>query len=158
MLEEAYVLLETNEAEKRIEVVRQSFAFGSEEAKKAKQNQKALFDLARTHDYKVYCNGTLVLEPTIDRKKAKYHKLKEDLEELSKKWDERDKRLAEIKQKDLLELTEEEIVLLAESRVHGIHFTINGRPALGTPTTFEGEYEKIKMAIERRKSGNRSMH
>ena len=156
MLEEAYVLLETNEAEKRIEVVRQSFAFGSEEAKKAKQNQKALFDLARTHDYKVYCNGTLVLDPA--GKKAEYHKLKEDLVELSKKWDERDKRLAEIKQKDLLELTEEEIVLLAQSRVHGDHFTYNGRPALGTPTTFEGEYEKIKMAIERRKSGNRSMH
>lgn len=158
MSEEAYVLLATKEAEKIIEVERQTFALGSDEAKKAKQNEKLLFDLARTHDYKVYCNGTLVLDPAVDRKKAKFNELKIDLVELSKKWDERDKRLEEIKQKDLLELTEEEIVLLAQSRVHGDHFTYKGLPALGTPTTFEGEYEKIKMDIERRKSGNRSMH
>ena len=39
-------------------------------------------------------------------------------------------------------------MLLAQSRVHGDHFTINGAPALGTPTTFEEEYEKIKKSIE----------
>lgn len=136
---------------------RESFALGSKEAFKAKQKEKEILSLARAKHYKVFCNGIVIFDPTIEQKKAEYNRLKTDIVGLEK-WAEKEKRLAEIKAKDLLELTEEEIVLLAQSRVHGDNFTYMGRPALGTPTTFEGEYAKIKNAIEQKKSGNRSMH
>lgn len=177
MCEEYYVLLEKNDEEKKIFVKKETFALGSEAAIKAKQQEKGFFDFARLQGYKIVCNELLIFDPEAEKKKQEYNKLKDELinakwEENEQKHQERQEKIREIKQKihekGILELTEDEIVLLAQSRVHGDHFTINGTPALGTPTTFEEQYEKIKKSIEyekkfkedteQRKSGNRFHH
>lgn len=69
-------------------------------------------------------------------------------------------KLQRISNKDILDLTEEEIVLLAQSRVHGDRTNkIGGQIVRESATTFEREYNKIKENIykKRREIENRRM-
>lgn len=63
-------------------------------------------------------------------------------------------KLEEISKKDVLDLTEEEIVLLAHSRVHGDRsFTSeSGVKVRKMGTTFEYEYKKITDLIEEKRN------
>lgn len=63
-------------------------------------------------------------------------------------------QITEIEKKDVLDLTEEEIVLLAKSRVHGERSFINsvGQMTREMGTTFEQEYKKITDLIEQKRS------
>ena len=62
-------------------------------------------------------------------------------------------QITEIEKKDVSDLTEEEIVLLAKSRVHGDRSFINstGQKVREMGTTFEKEYKKITDLIEQKR-------
>lgn len=156
MNETAFVLIEKNDVTKEIVVRQQSFVFGSEEAKSAKDKQIEIWNVAARLGYNIICDGKIIYDYN-ERAKERAKERAIELERAKREL-ERAKKLKEVKQKDLTELTEEEIVLLAQSRVHGEHFRIGGRPAIGKATTFDEEYQKIKDAIEQKQSGNRTFH
>ena len=128
-------------------VEQRSFAYGSDEAKKAKENEIKLLNIANRQDYKIICNGETIIDYAKQKADYKAKKTKEQKEHLD-----RVRRLSEILSKDLTALTDDEIVLLAQSRVHGNHYVTNdGQLALGKATTFEEEHKKILEAIEKKK-------
>lgn len=153
MCEEYYVLVEKNDEEKFIEVKKQTFAFGSEEARQASSNQNKIFADAHSSQYKIVFKGVVLYDPELEKQKE----AEKDayIKRVTKEKEEVDKRLSEIKEKDLLELTEEEIVLLAQSRVHGQRTVrLFGQICLEAATTFESEYKKITDRIEQKKNSS----
>lgn len=147
MVETAYVLIKIDETAKEMVVEQRSFAYGSDEAKKAKENEIKLLNIANRQDYKIICNGETIIDYAKQKADYKAKKTKEQKEHLD-----RVRRLSEILSKDLTALTDDEIVLLAQSRVHGNHYVTNdGQLALGKATTFEEEHKKILEAIEKKK-------
>ena len=146
MVETAYVVIGRNDDTKEIFVKQESFAYGSEEAGNAKKNEIKLLEAARQKGYNIVCDGKVIYD-NISLKKEKEERLAKA------------KKLLEIKKKDLTELTEEEIVLLAQSRVHGDrysgHNSIPGKltrdELISKATTFEEEYQKIMDAIAQKK-------
>ena len=143
MVETAYVLIKIDETAKEMVVEQRSFAYGSDEAKKAKEKELEFMNVAHRGDYKIICGGLILRD---------YAKQNVKSQKLSKEQQDRVRRLQKIMSKDLTTLTEEEIVLLAQSRVHGNHYiTKDGQPALGKATTFEEEHKKILEAIEKKK-------
>lgn len=148
MVETAYVLIKIDETAKEMVVESRSFAYGSEEAKIAKQKEIELLNIANGQGYKIICNGETIIDYAKQKADYEAKKQKEQKEHLD-----RVKKLSKIMSKDLTELNEEEIVLLAAlSRVHGTHYvTKDGQLALGKETTFEEEKKKLLDAIEKKK-------
>mgnify|MGYP004537225885 FL=1 len=147
MVETAYVLIKTDETAKEMVVESRSFAYGSDEAKIVKEKQIELQNIANRQGYKIICNGETIIDYAKQKADYEAKKQKEQKEHLD-----RVKKLSNIMSKDLTELNEEEIVLLALSRVHGTHYvTKDGQLALGKETTFEEEKEKLLDAIEKKK-------
>ena len=137
MFEEYYILLRKDDVFKKVYVDRKKFTFGSEEAKSAKLEEKNLFELCNLQSYDIVFNNHLILDNSTKREKEKLIDEKEKLLLVNK-----------ILQKDILEWTEEEIILIANSRVHGEIVTSRMR---AMATTFEKEYKKIKDMIEEKK-------
>ena len=128
MNEEYYVVTSTNELLKTIYVIKKQFSAGSEQAILARNNQERIFSNAQNNNYAISCNGEIIycsdFSKTVDN-------LKQEKEKLILQ-----KRLAEIKSKKLYDLSEEEMILLADdNRVYkGI--------------TFEEAYSDLKQQSE----------
>lgn len=147
MVETAYVLIKIDENSKEMIVEQRSFAYGSDDAKKAKEKQIELLNIANRQNYKIICNGETIIDYA--RQKADY---KTEKEKEQKKHLDRVRKLTEIMSKDITTLTDEEIVLLAQARVHGNHYvTKDGQLVFGKATTFEEEHKKLLEAIEKKK-------
>lgn len=147
MVETAYVLIKIDETTKEMVVEQRSFAYGSDEAKKAKESEIKLLNIANRQNYKIICNGETIIDYAKQNADYKAKKTKEQKEHLD-----RVRKLSKILSKDLTALTDDEIVLLAQSRVHGNHYVTNdGQLALGKATTFEEEHKKLLEAIEKKK-------
>lgn len=158
MCEECYVLINENEEEKIIELDKKIFALGSDEAKQARNDFEKIIMTARKKQYKIKYKDMIIYDPEVEKQKEE--KRQATSEKYMDAVIENVIKLQRISNKDILDLTEEEIVLLAQSRVHGDR-TIEkgGQIVRESATTFEREYNKIKANIDqkRREIENRRM-
>ena len=83
MVETAYVLIKIDETAKEMVVEQRSFAYGSDEAKKAKENEIKLLNIANRQDYKIICNGETIIDYA--KQKADYRAKKTKREKSNKK-------------------------------------------------------------------------
>lgn len=151
MCEEHYVFLSQDDDLKIIKVEKVVFALGSEEAITARTEEAKMFNNARIGHYKVMCNEEVIYSSELVKQKEAQEEAKRKIRHLEymKEQLEREQKLAEIKQKDLLELSEEEIVLLAESNIRPEY---RDRYCLSKGTTFEIEYSNLMQKIERKRN------
>ena len=104
MCEEHYVILSQDDDLKIIKVEKRVFSAGSEEAITARTEEEKMFSNARKGNYKVMCNEEVIYSSELVKQKEAQEEAKRQIRHLKymKEHLEREQKLAEIKQKDLL--------------------------------------------------------
>lgn len=153
MNEEHYIIKERNDNEKILIIEKKFFGYRSEEAKSASFEEAKIIILSKIGKFSIHCNGEIMqlsqlnfssetiqiakqMEEEYQRNKFKSEKI------------EKEKRIEEIRKKDLLELTEEEIELLAHANIKPRY---SGGGALYKGTTYESEYRDLMKKIDEKR-------
>lgn len=151
MCEEHYVFLSQDDDLKIIKVEKKVFVAESEEAITARAEEEKIFNNARKGHYKVLCNEKVIYSDELVKQREAQEKAKRQVRNLEymKEQLEREQKLAEIKQKDLLELSEEEIVLLAKLNIKPDY---RDKYCMIKGTNFEIEYRNLMQKIEQKRN------